>query len=378
MISRSLACVFANTARWGSRPAAIVTIAIALGTIVPVATLRAAAPTSRPAAPAAPSAALAKYDKPIDQSIDKALAYLAKAQQPDGTFAGPMARTTGVNSLCVMAFLAKGHTPGNGPYGTVINKGLDFTVASAQPNGMLLDARSANGPMYSHCISTLLLSEVSGMVDANRQKRIDRVLGPAIKLLLTAQGMQKPAAQQGGWRYQTNSRDSDISCTGWALMSLRSARNAGAAVPKTAVDDAIKFVMNCHNKDGGFAYQPGGQSSLARTGTALLCLELAGRHRDATTLAAGDYILKSMPKSFGGGYFFYGTYYASQGMYQLGGDHWERFAVQLYDMMLKFQRPDGSWPESGGSEQNAGPCYATAMSVLAMSVSYCQLPIYQR
>jgi hypothetical protein len=47
-------------------------------------------------------------------------------------------------------------------------------------------------------------------------------------------------------------------------------------------------------------------------------------------------------------------------------------------MMLQFQKPDGSWPDAAGGEGNAGPCYATAMSVLAMSVSYCQLPIYQR
>jgi hypothetical protein len=232
--------------------------------------------------------------------------------------------------------------------------------------------------MYSHAIATLMLSEVSGMVDAARQKRIDKTLGPALKLILTAQSQPKPAAQQGGWRYQVASRDSDISCTGWALMSLRSARNAGAAVPKSALDDAVKFVLACRTADGGFAYQPGGDSGLARTGTGLLCLELAGQHRDKITLAAGDYILKNVPKTFGGGYFYYALYYSSQGMFQLGGDQWEKFSGPMYDMMLKFQKPAGDWPDGGGSEGNAGPCYATAMSVLAMSVSYCQLPIYQR
>jgi hypothetical protein len=44
-------------------------------------------------------------------------------------------------------------------------------------------------------------------------------------------------------------------------------------------------------------------------------------------------------------------------------------------MMLKYQGKDGSWPEASS---RAGPCYATAMSVLALSVSYRQLPIYQR
>ena len=85
-----------------------------------------------------------------------------------------------------------------------------------------------------------------------------------------------------------------------------------------------------------------------------------------------------MPATFGGGYFYYGMYYSSQAMYQVGGDQWEKFSARLYPMMLKFQKPDGSWPDGGGGEGGAGPCYSTAMSVLAMSVSYCQLPIYQR
>jgi len=50
----------------------------------------------------------------------------------------------------------------------------------------------------------------------------------------------------------------------------------------------------------------------------------------------------------------------------------------MYDLLLKTQRKDGSWPEGSGNEQRAGRCYSTAMALLAMSVSYRQLPIYQR
>ena len=47
-------------------------------------------------------------------------------------------------------------------------------------------------------------------------------------------------------------------------------------------------------------------------------------------------------------------------------------------MMLKFQQPDGSWPQGSAQEGSVGLCYSTAMGVLSMSVSYRQLPIYQR
>ena len=62
-------------------------------------------------------------------------------------------------------------------------------------------------------------------------------------------------------------------------------------------------------------------------------------------------------------------------MFQLGGPEWESFAPTLYDTILKMQSADGSWP-TAGNEQN--PQYCTSMAILALSVSYCQLPIYQR
>jgi hypothetical protein len=161
-------------------------------------------------------------------------------------------------------------------------------------------------------------------------------------------------------------------------MSLRAARNSGAAIPREAIDDAIGFVLNCRQRDGGFGYQPGGGSGLARTGTALLCLELCGKHRTKETLAGGDWILRNMRHGDNDGFFYYGIYYAAQAMFQLGEEHWDKFGEYLYDTLLKLQRPDGSWHEGRGNEARAGVCYSTSMAVLALTPAYRQLPIYQR
>jgi len=324
------------------------------------------------------AAELTRYEKPIDAAIDRALAFLAKNQKPDGSFSGPGGNGTAVPSLCVMAFLAKGYTPGNGAYGQVINRGIDWVLAHQMPNGMLLNRANSYGRMYAHGISTLMLCEVSGMVDPGRQKKIDRVLPKALKLTLAAQQVKKSAMNQGGWRYQPTSADSDISCTGWQLMSLRSARNGGAAVPTEAIDKAVAYILRLRTPDGGFGYNSPKGPGLARTGTALLCLMLCGQQGHKATAGAGDWILKHLPKSFGGSHFYYGMYYASQGMFQLGGEYWKHWAKRMYDLMLKYQAADGSWPASAGNAGRAGICYSTAMSVLAMSVSYRQLPIYQR
>ena len=327
------------------------------------------------------SEALAKYQKPVDEAIDRALKYLADGMQKDGSYSGSMRRNTAITSLAVMAFLAKGYTPGTGPYGDAINRGIDFVIDAQQHNGMLVGNSQSHGPMYSHTISTLMVSEVTGMVDPERQRKLDAALGNALRLILAAQQIRKPQREQGGWRYQHNSRDSDISCTGWALMSLRSARNNGAAVPRRAIEEAVRFVLNCRSRDGGFAYRPGSGSGLARTGTAILCLELCGQHRTDVTRRAGDWILRHI--EHGGGrnrsdFFYYGMYYSAQAMFQLGEDHWEKYGAYMYDLLLKMQNRDGSWPNGGGNEGRAGPYYSTAMAVLAMSVAYRQLPIYQR
>jgi len=315
----------------------------------------------------------------MDAAIDKALIYLAKNQLQDGSFACPWPGNTAVTSLSVMAFLAKGYTPGTGPYGKVIDRAIDHVLACQHPSGLLVSRRGqSHGPMYCHGISTLMLSEVSGMVTPERQKKIDAALAKALKLILVAQKIPKRGHHRGGWRYQHTSADSDISCTGWQLMALRSARNSGTPVPKEAIDAAVAYVLGLRCPDGGFGYTDPSGPGLARTGTALLCLELCGKHADKAAIDGGEWILKNMPNAFGGSHFYYGLYYCAQGMFQLGGKYWEQWAAWMYETMLKFQHKDGFWPAEGGPAGPAGPCYSTAMSVLAMSVSYRQLPIYQR
>jgi hypothetical protein len=340
------------------------------------------------------SSSLDKFKEPVDKSIDRALAFLAarqiteaqaaKIRNPDmaGSFNSSMRGNTGISSLCVMAFLSKGHTPGTGKYGNVINKGIDYILSTSQSNGLLTSSdrrgRNGSGPMYAHCIATLLLSEVSGMVSPTRQKRIDKALPKALALILAAQRVRKRSKDAGGWRYKPDSRDSDLSLTGWALMALRSARLNGAAVPTSSIDDAVKYVMRCRTRDWGFSYQPGGSASPSRVGVGLLCLELCGRqHGSEVTKRAADYILKRYHgnRHFGGSHAAYAVYYCSQAMFQVGGKHWEQWGNQLYTTLLKLQKKDGSWTLSGS---RGGSSYSTAMCVLAMTVSYRQLPIYQR
>ena len=323
------------------------------------------------------SEALAKYREPVDIAVDKALKFLAEVQKPDGSFPGQYGDTTAVPALAGMAFLSKGYTPGFGPYGENINRSMDYVFAHEQqangkPSGYLV--KTGTGKMYAHCISTLFLSEVSGMVDPSRQEKIDQALPRALSKIITAQEIKKSKTEYaGGWRYQPSSTDADLSLTGWAVMALRSGRLNGAPIPDKAIEDAVKFILHCRPKNSngekGFSYQPYQGGKPAMTGVGILCLALCGQYENKMLPRAGEYLLKSgVNKRWGGSHFYYTNYYCTQAMFQLGGPYWDRWAAEMYQNALDHQAPDGSW----------GSAYSTAMTVLSLTVSYRQLPVYQR
>ncbi len=315
-----------------------------------------------------------------DRAIHRALEYLKKGQQADGAWlSGGFGPATSITSLAVMAFLAAGHVPGEpGPYRESIEKGIRYVLAHQQQNGLLV-SQSSHGPMYCHGISTLMLAEVAGMTpDRELGKRVQAALGRAVKLILAAQNVPKSADQAGGWRYQPNSNDSDISVTGWQLMALRAARAAGCDVPSSSIDRAIAYLKRCAvTQGGGFGYQPKGGPNNARTGTGILALEICGEHLTSEAVAGGEYLLKH-PPNWSAQYFFYEVYYCPIAMFQLGDKYFLPYYSKLAAMLLEHQHGDGSWLSDDGNDRTGGRNYCTAMAVLALTVEYRYLPIYQR
>ncbi|MCR9198556.1 MAG: terpene cyclase/mutase family protein [Planctomycetaceae bacterium] len=340
-----------------------------------------------------------RYQARLDDAVARGLVYLASQQldeaaaqqlgQPQlaGSFqTAAVPGNTGITSLAVMAFLAKGHLPGRGRYGRVINRGIDYVLSQQLDNGLLvcqLNAGRTTGLMYEHSIATLLLCEVSGMVDGKRQQQIDQVLPRALLVLLQAQKVPRSDEKTGGWRYTPGTTDSDLSLTGWSIMALRAARLNGAAIPDEHIEMAVSYILNCHRQDGGFAYMPSRPaSSTAMTGIGVLCLELCGEHGSDELTAAGHYILARPPRMTDAGgrpqnFRYYAFYYCGQAMFQLGGRQWQEFAPLMYDALLADQKADGSWSYPDGAFRY-NTSYPTALAILTLTVSARQLPIYQR
>ena len=328
-----------------------------------------------PEASAAPRTPLQRR---TDDAIAKALEFIASQQQVSGAWkVDQYGESTAATSLAVMSFMAAGHVPGEGPYARNIERGIKWVIDRQEQNGLLVHKRS-HGPMYSHGISTLMLAEVLGMVEGGQARRVKQALERAIRLTLDAQYVRKSPLHAGGWRYSPGAGDSDLSVTGWQLLALRAAKDIGCDVPLENIEAAIAYVKKCAGRGNrAFAYQPGGDPTPTRTGTGILALEVCGEHRSPEVMG-GVAFLRERELNFNSHYFFYGVYYCSVGMFKVGGKDWINTRDQLVRTLLAAQNPDGSWMATRGSEKSQGPVYATSMAVLALSVEYQYLPIYQR
>ncbi|MBX9678712.1 MAG: terpene cyclase/mutase family protein [Gemmataceae bacterium] len=311
----------------------------------------------------------------LEESVDKALVFLANMQEKDGAWGAFSEKNIAITGLAVMAFLSAGHVPGEGPHGDAVEKGIRWILSRQQPNGMLAMEGSGGISMYHHGICTMVLAESVGMCDAKLSKEIRPKLVKAAEVILKAQRTQ-PGIYQGGWRYQPEQQDADLSVTGWQMLALRAAKNVGCDVPVERMEMAVGFLKNCRDvQSGGFTYFPGGRITKACTGTAILGFELVGKklHHAPESLQAGSYLLKH-PLAWNDEHFFYSSYYVSQALFQLGNNYWTLHRGNMHKILFAHQQTNGSWLANEGY----GPVYATSLAVLTLTVEYRYLPIYQR
>lgn len=345
----------------------------------------------------------------VNESVDRALEWLIRNQNPDGSFPTLLHGQPGVTGLCMMAFMAQGHLPGQGKYGAELQKALDYIVSCQKPSGILATV-APNGKKisrevahkigvaaaYNHAIAGLVLSECYAMAGAERTKVIRPVVEQALAASYQMQDWPNDhEVDAGGWRYlhDFQPQDSDLSVTGWELMFLRSATNAGFDVERERIERAMGYVRRCfHQEVGTFVYklEPRNRASRAMAGAGILALAHAGLHETPEAKRAGDWILKSgfhQYNTWGSvtGHFprddryHYGLLTCSQAMYQLGGRYWGEFFSPMAMVLMENQNSNGSWDADRNRRDGPfGKAYTTAIGVLALSPSNQLLPIFQR
>jgi hypothetical protein len=248
---------------------------------------------------------------------------------------------------------------------------------------------------YNHAISSLALSEYYGMGEAERTTRVQRAVEKALAATLVMQKWAKDRpVDRGGWRYidDYDHEDSDLSITGWQLMFLRSARNAGFDVPKQPIDDAVAYVRRTFSEEhGAYGYVADNADPRSRgmAGAGILALANAGVHDKALAQRSADWlsrhnfekynVIEPFTQEWPNDRYHYGLFQCCQGMYQLGGRHWEQFFPPVVKTLLAKQSRDGSWAaESHFYDAQFGNAYTTALAVLSLGATNELLPIYER
>jgi len=340
----------------------------------------------------------------VQSAIEGGLSWLAEQQKENGSWPTnkyPNA-TTGLAGL---AFLANGHLPGDEKYGKVVRKAMDFVKQGMKPNGYL-GKRGRGNTMYAHAISTLFGLSYLGMAG---EEEYDRELAKwnrrSINLILSAQKVPKTKGEQGGWRYDPRSSESDLSVTSWQLLTLHAARQCGYknfsnGNLQRAFRRGLEFMngafrvktvqkneeTDATEKRIGYVYRPGVSKTpeLGVTGAAVFIKRILEKELDSNARRSMK-LLRNHTPSWGGtqykGYFFLGTFYIEQGLFQVGGDAWRSFKPEIQKLLLEHQQGDGHWgfpPDNKKESRRAGPAYPSALAVLILSLDKQYLPMYQR
>lgn len=307
-----------------------------------------------------------------EAAIEKAVAWLAKNQNKDGSWGANGANgeyRMAMTGLAGMALLSAGHTPGRGQYGRHVEEAIRFCLKHQQNDGLLTTGNDSQ-QMYGHGFAMTFLAEACGMdINGELAAKVRECLAKGVKLIARAQ------SSWGGWYYSPNSGSDEGSVTITQVQALRACANIGIPIPPKVLQNGIIYIHKSQNPDGGVRYtaQSGGSSSPALSAAGCELLLMAGQYEAKETKKAVEYIKKNLNPSATRGYHdFYTNFYGAQAMAQIGGADWERYYEALRKRLLSTQGSSGQW--SG----DVGETYCTSIGVMILSLPYGYLPIFQK
>ena len=141
----------------------------------------------------------------------KALGWLAKVQNPDGSWGKK--HKAGLTGLALLTFLAHGETQTSKHFGKTVKTAILWLAQDPVKRPKGHDA-------YDHAIKTYALSEAYAMTGVSK---IEPKMNECIRLLIKYQ-------QKGGpydYSYSTNENRQDLSLAGWNFQAMKAAYGAG-------------------------------------------------------------------------------------------------------------------------------------------------------
>lgn len=343
--------------------------------------------------------------KGIEQALKDGLDWLKAHQSPDGYWdcdgftaqcgkvgssicAGPGNPThdVGMTALALLAFLGEGSTTVGGTYQDTVKRGIGWLQKQQDRDTGLIGERSSHDFIYDHALATLAVCEAYIF---SKNPILKKTAQRAIDFVLTARN------PYGVWRYDVPPvGENDTSVTGWMVLALTSARDAGLTVDPQALEDSLVWLDEVTDTaTGRVGYDGLGvlssrtkanehfppEKGEAMTAVGLLCrfflkqdpdkVEIMKKHADVLARSLPEYD----PNAFGNDMYYW--YYGSYAMFQMGQDkYWGRWKAAMEKAVVGSQQSDGdekgSWDPIGPWGYVGGRVYSTALMVLCCEVYF--------
>jgi hypothetical protein len=316
---------------------------------------------------------------PTLKAVRAGLDYLARSQDADGSWhndQGGEAYPVAMTGLAGTALLANGNTSTRGRYAQQVEKAAEYLVNCSTSTGLITGPTQENGrPMHGHGFALMFLACAYGSETkpATRDK-IKQVIEKAVKL--TSEGQ----SGDGGWTYIPGGGD-EGSVTVTQVQALRAAHNAGLAVPRGTITEAVNYIERCSTSEGGISYSLRFNDGprLAISAAAVATLYNAGQYDAPVANRCLEYVWRhfegskswSKPGAF---HDYYCQLYAAQAFYMAGDKYWDAYFPATRDQLISMQnKGEGSWIGDG-----IGKAYGTSIALIILQLPYKYLPVYQR
>lgn len=357
-----------------------------------------------------------------EDAVHMGLAWLAKVQNMDGRWdsdgfmlnympgatwqqridEGPgLARNdVSLTGLCVLAFTGAGYSDREGQYKQTLKRARDFLLSQqrVEDGGFGLESTGFSVTMYEHTLATFALTDLY-LVSGDDTLRTP--MRRALEYLLAMQG------ETGSWDYTQrypSTRDEykysgreDLSITGWVVLTLVAAREAGFVIPPRNLELLASYLKRITRDDGDAVYankapRPG-ERGMAMLATSAVSRRLLGESVSSSLHQRQLERIAETPPNWNeagvrGGATMYYWYYGSVALMLSkdangGDDRWRAWNIALKRTLLDNQcksgerrgsfDPVGFWAKHGG-----GRVYATALCVLNLEIYYRYEPEYLR
>jgi hypothetical protein len=340
-----------------------------------------------------------------EEAVERGLAFLARYQLSDGSWnlrsinnePAALVSDTAATALSLLAFQGAGYHHREHKYKDVVLNGINYLVKHQKADGDLFlpldDQSNASVWLYSHAIATLALCEAYGMTQDPELRE------PAQKALNFIVSSQHP--ERGGWRYSPQF-GSDTSVTGWMMMALKSGELSNLDVPSETYVKIKQWLDRSQASSSErhlYRYNPyapdtetqrhGREATKTMTAVGLLMRLYSGWTRENPDMQRGADFLSQNPPTIGTArdpqrdtYYWY---YATQVMFHMGGEQWQKWNAYLHPLLVNTQIKQGpmagSWDPRGPVPDrwapHAGRLYVTTMNLLSLEVYYRHLPLYE-